>query len=131
MRAGATVIGDTLRSPAMALEFWHNPRCSKSRQAKQLLDEAGAVYTERRYLDDPPTEAELGSVLDALGMEPWALTRMGEDVAKDLGLRTRPHDRDDWIGVLAANPVLIERPILVAGDRAVVGRPPEDVLALL
>lgn len=114
------------------MELWHNPRCSKSRQAKAILDERGVAYDERRYLDSPPTVAELDAVLTALGREPWEITRMGEDRAKELGLRDREHDRSAWIELLVANPVLIERPILVTGDgRAAVGRPPEAVEALL
>lgn len=119
--------------PAMAdLTLWHNQRCSKSRGAKQILDDAGVAYEERRYLDQPPTADELDAVLSALGMEPWDLARMGEDVAKALRLRDEPHDRARWIGLMVANPALIERPILVTTDgRAVVGRPPEAVEALL
>lgn len=113
------------------MELWHNPRCSKSRQAKTLLDERGAAYTERRYLDDRPTADELHALLTALGLEPWDITRMGEQVAKDLGLRDAPHDRATWIATLAEHPVLIERPILVTDDgRAAVGRPPEAILPL-
>lgn len=114
------------------LTLWHNPRCSKSRAAKAILDEAGAAYVERRYLDEPPTAAELGLVCLALGMEPWELARMGEATAKDLGLRDLEHDRDRWLGLMAEHPVLIERPILVTLDgRAAVGRPPEAIEALL
>ena len=114
------------------MELWHNPRCSKSRAAKAILDEREVVYVERRYLDDPPDEATLEAVLTALGKEPWEITRMGEDAARVLGLRDKPHDRKEWIAVLAANPLLIERPILIAEDgRAVVGRPPELVAELL
>jgi arsenate reductase len=114
------------------MELWHNPRCSKSRQAKELLDARGASFEERRYLDEPPSGAELGAVLDALGMEPWDLARMGEPVAGELGLKDLPHDRVRWIELMAANPILIERPILLADDgRAVLGRPPEAIEALL
>lgn len=114
------------------MELWHNPRCSKSRQAKAILDERGVAYDERRYLDSPPSAAELDEVLTALGKEPWEITRMGEDRAKELGLRSMEKDRAAWIELLVANPVLIERPILVAGDgRAALGRPPEAIEALL
>lgn len=114
------------------LTLWHNQRCSKSRGAKEILTDAGVEFEERRYLDAPPTVAELDAVLTALGQEPWEIARMGEDVAKELGLKDLPHDRDRWIEVMVANPVLIERPILVTSDgRAVVGRPPEAVRALL
>lgn len=114
------------------LTLWHNPRCSKSRAAKQLLEDRGVTYVERRYLDDAPTAEELDAVLTALGKEPWELARMGEDVAKELGLRDLPHDRARWIEVMVAHPILIERPILVSADgRARLGRPPEDLEALL
>lgn len=114
------------------LTLWHNQRCSKSRGAKEILDAAGIGYSERRYLDEPPTAAELDELLEALGMEPWELARMGETVAKELDLRSLPHDRGRWIEVMAQHPILIERPILVTDDgRAVVGRPPERVRELL
>jgi arsenate reductase len=114
------------------LILWHNPQCSKSRQAKQLLDDRGATYTERRYLDDAPTEADLEQVLTALGLEPWDITRMGEDLAKELDLKHMAKDRQAWVGVLAANPRLIERPIVITSDgRAAVGRPTEAIESLL
>ena len=114
------------------MELWHNPRCSKSRAALAALDERGVAYTERRYLDDPPTAEELDAVLVALGKEPWEVARTGEAVAADLGLAHLPLDREAWIEVLVANPVLIERPILVTGDgRAAIGRPLEALTSLL
>ena len=114
------------------LTLWHNQRCSKSRGAREILTDAGVAFEERRYLEEPPTAAELDEVLTALGKEPWEIARMGEDVAKELGLKDLPHDRERWIEVMVANPILIERPILVTKDgRAVVGRPPEAVQALL
>ncbi len=117
------------------MQLWHNPRCSKSRQAKALLDERGVAYTERRYLDDPPTPDELDAVLVALGKDPWDITRLNEPVAKELDLKNRPRapeDRDAWITTLAEHPILIERPILVTDDgRAALGRPPEAITALL
>lgn len=114
------------------MELWHNPRCSKSRAAKAILDDRQVSYVERRYLEDPPDAATLDRVLAALGKEPWEITRMGEDTAEALQLADRPHDRADWIDVLVANPGLIERPILISDDeRAVIGRPPELVSELL
>jgi arsenate reductase len=114
------------------MELWHNPRCSKSRGAKEILDEHGAQYVERRYVDDPPTAAELDAVLNALGMQPWELARLSEPVAAELGLRSWPQERDRWIGVMVEHPILIERPVLVTDDgRAVLGRPPESVKLLL
>jgi arsenate reductase len=114
------------------LTLWHNQRCSKSRSAKDILDEAGVAYSERRYLDAPPTAQELDDVLVALGKDPWEVARMGESVAKELGLASLPHDRAQWIEVMVANPILIERPIIITDDgRAVIGRPPEAVHTLL
>jgi arsenate reductase len=114
------------------VELWHNPRCTKSQQAKALLDDRGVTYVERRYLTNAPTVAELEAVLVALGKEPWEITRMGEPMATELGLRDARKDRAAWIEVLAANPILIERPILVTDDgRAAVGRPTGAIEALL
>lgn len=118
------------------MELWHNPRCSKSRAAKDLLDERGVEYEERRYLEDPPDAPTLDRVLTLLGKQPWDIARMGEDRAAELNLSELAHDRDEWIAVLVANPILIERPILVddggaADARAVLGRPPEAIESLL
>lgn len=114
------------------MELWHNPKCSKSRSAKSLLDERGVEYAERRYVEDPPDVDTLDRVLKALGKEPWDIARMGEDRAKELNLSNEPHDRTKWLSLLVANPILIERPILIADDgRAVIGRPPEAVETLL
>jgi arsenate reductase (glutaredoxin) len=114
------------------LTLWHNPRCSKSRAAKQILDDRGLAYEERRYLEDAPSAAELGAVLTSLGVEPWDIARMGEDVAKQLDLRSLPRERAAWIDVLVANPALIERPIVLTADgRARLGRPPEQIEELL
>ncbi|MCP2277931.1 arsenate reductase [Nocardia amikacinitolerans] len=115
-------------------EIWHNPRCSKSRTATAHLDETGVAYSVRRYLDDPPTADELREVLRRLDAQPWDITRTGEQTAKDLGMagwgRT-PADRDRWIEALAANPQLIQRPIvLTANGGAVVARS-EDALRTL
>jgi arsenate reductase (glutaredoxin) len=114
------------------LTLWHNPRCSKSRAAKAILDDAPVAYAERRYLDEPPTVDELGALCIALGKEPWEIARMGEDAAKTLNLAELPHEQGLWLEAMSAHPILIERPILVTVDgRAVVGRPPEAIEALL
>jgi arsenate reductase len=114
------------------MQLWHNPRCSKSRAAKAILDDRSISYDERRYLEQPPTAEELDRVLAAMGKQPWEVARLEEDKAKQLDLRRLPHDRDRWLAVMAANPILIERPILVDDDgRAVLGRPPEAIEALL
>ena len=108
------------------MEIWFNPRCSKCRTAKEFLDEAGAEYTIRRYLEEPPTAEEIRAVLGRLGREPWEIVRTGEAVAKELGIAKwgkTEADRERWIDAMAANPALIQRPIITADDgRAVVGR---------
>ena len=125
----ATVRSGTDTSPAghnRAVEIWHNPRCSKSRTAKAALADKHPDHAERRYLDDPPTVAELDDVLGRLGLQPWEVTRLKEPRAKELGLAAAPRDRAAWLAVLAENPVLIERPIVLTDDgRAFVARTPE------
>lgn len=117
------------------MEIWVNPRCSKCRSAMSMLDEAGAGYTVRRYLEDPPTRDELAEVLGRLGLEPWDVTRTGESVAAELGLASWPRtpaERDRWIDALVVHPILIQRPIITADDgTAVVGRTPESVRSVL
>jgi len=114
------------------MELWHNPKCSKSRATKAILDQNGVGYVERRYLEDPPDVETLDRVLTSLGKEPWDIARMGEDRAKQLNLVGQPRDRTTWLSLLVSNPILIERPIVIAGDgRAVIGRPPEAVESIL
>lgn len=114
------------------LEIWHNPRCSKSRQTLAIIEEAGAEVRVRRYIDDVPSMTELNRVLRALEVEPTALVRIGEPVAKQLKLKSRELSRSEWLTVLVAHPILIERPIVIRDDgRAIVGRPPENVRDLL
>ena len=101
------------------MEIWINPACSKCRTAVGALDEAGTEYTSRRYLDEPPTTAELESVLARLGLEPWDIARMNEPVAKEIALREVPKDeahRADWVAALVEHPKLIQRPIITAED---------------
>ncbi|ALO07833.1 putative arsenate reductase [Streptomyces venezuelae] len=113
------------------MEIWINPACSKCRSALTLLDAEGADYTVRRYLEDVPSPAEIGQVLDRLGLEPWDITRTQEAVAKELGVKEWPRDeanRDRWIEALAEHPKLIQRPIITAEDgTAVVARSEEAV----
>ncbi|MFC5951719.1 arsenate reductase (glutaredoxin) [Pseudonocardia lutea] len=116
--------------PQEAVSIWHNPRCSKSRGALALLAERGVDPAVVRYLDDAPDRAALERVLAQLGTDdPRTIVRTGEKLYKELGLADA--DRDTLLDALAAHPILIERPIVVVGDRAVVGRPPEKVLDLL
>ena len=110
------------------MEVWFNPSCSKCRVARDQLDEAGVGYTLRRYLDDPPDEAELREALAALDLQPWDVTRTADPLARELGVRDLPHDPDVWIRLLAEHPRLIQRPIVLAGDgRAWVARDDETL----
>lgn len=111
--------------------IYHNPRCSKSRQALALLEEAGVAPQVVRYLDTPLTAAELDALLTKLDLAPEAVMRTGEDVYKELGLKGKALPRAEGLRMLAEHPVLLERPIVVRGDRAVVARPPERVRELL
>ena len=105
------------------MEVWFNPSCTRCRIARDQLDEAGVPYTLRRYLDDPPSEAELRAALTALGLQPWDITRMSEPLAGELGLREMERDADAWIRVLARHPRLIQRPLVLTDDgRAWVAR---------
>jgi arsenate reductase (glutaredoxin) len=113
------------------MEIWVNPACSKCRSAVKLLQEEGAAYTVRRYLEDPPTAEELRAVLGRLGLEPWDIVRTQEAEAKEMGLREWPKEADErerWIGALMAHPRLIQRPIITADDgTALVARSEETV----
>jgi arsenate reductase len=117
------------------MEIWINPQCSKCRIAQETLDAAGAEYTVRRYLDDPPTAQELRDILQRLGLEPWDIVRDREQVAEDLGVRQwgrTEADRDRWIAAMAQHPILIQRPIITADDgHAVVGRSEGAVQSVL
>jgi arsenate reductase len=108
----------------------HNPRCSKSRAAKALLDERGFAYEERRYLDEPLSAGELSILRQRLDRSPREWVRPGEDAYRQAGLSPASSD-DALLAAMARFPTLIERPILIVGDRAVVGRPPDQVLELL
>ncbi|SLN16463.1 arsenate reductase (glutaredoxin) [Ruegeria meonggei] len=112
------------------IEYWHNPRCSKSRAGLALLQDNGAQVEIRKYLEDAPSADEIRAVLTRLGIPPIALVRTGEKRFKELGL-TKTTPVDALIVAMAENPILIERPLAIAGDKAAVGRPPEDLLGLL
>jgi len=113
------------------LTLYHNPRCSKSRGALELLEARGLAPTIVRYLETPPDAAQLRDLLSKLGITPRQLLRTGEDEYKALNLADTSLSDDQLIATMAANPKLIERPILVAGDKAVIGRPPEKILEIL
>ena len=112
------------------ITLWHNPRCSKSRATLALLQERGCSITERRYLNDTPTEDELRAALKLLGVAPIDLVRTGEAEFRAQGL-SRDSSENDLITAMAATPRLIERPVVFANSRAALGRPPEAVLDIL
>jgi arsenate reductase (glutaredoxin) len=112
------------------ITLYHNPRCTKSREALALLRSHGIEPTIVEYLKTPPTLAELTDIVKRLGVEPQALVRKSEDVFKQ-SYQGKQLDTSQWIAAIAAHPILLERPIAVRGTRAVIGRPPERVLELL
>jgi arsenate reductase len=111
--------------------IFHNPRCSKSRQTLALLEENNIQPDIRLYLETPPSNDELASILQTLGMSPRALLRKGEADYKALSLSNTDLENAELIEAMVKHPKLIERPIVIKGDRAVLGRPPENVLELL
>ncbi|MDW5375502.1 arsenate reductase (glutaredoxin) [Halomonas sp. HP20-15] len=111
------------------LTLYHNPRCSKSRQALQLLEERGCDFHVRRYLDAPLSREELEALAARLDGDVADLVRTQESDWKALQLATP--SADDYLAALAAHPRLMQRPLLDRGDRAVIGRPPENILALI
>ncbi|NOR56532.1 MAG: arsenate reductase (glutaredoxin) [Sulfurovum sp.] len=112
------------------VKIWHNPRCSKSRSAVALLEEKGVDAEVVKYLDTPPSRVELMAVLDMLGLSAKGLMRTKEDVYKELGIKDIT-DEDMLIGLMVANPKLIERPIVIKDGKAAIGRPLENIVELL
>ncbi len=115
----------------MSVEIFHNPRCSKSRQTLQLLQEQGIEPEVVEYLQTPPDRKTLERVLKMLNMEPRDLMRKKEAEYKENGLDEPGLTRDQLIDAMIAHPKLIERPIVIKDSKAVIGRPPEKVLDLL
>jgi arsenate reductase len=115
----------------MTIRIYHNPRCSKSRQTLKLIRDAGIEPEVIEYLVSPPSTRELSQLLKKLGIEPQDLMRKRESLYRELGLAQRELSRKDAIEILHEHPKLIERPIVVKGDRAIIGRPPENVEELL
>ncbi len=112
------------------ITLWHNPRCSKSRQTKALLEERGVPLELRLYLEEPPSVKELEGILHKLGTEtPDLILRKKESLYKELGLLGK--SREEILKAIAEHPKLLERPIAVLEDQARMGRPPENVLELL
>ena len=115
----------------MTVTIFHNPRCSKSRSTLQLIKEQGIEPEIIEYLKTPPTADELANILQKLGMEPRDLMRKNEAEYKTTGMNDASLDSQALINGMVATPKLIERPIVLANDKAVIGRPPENVLEIL
>lgn len=115
----------------MKVTILHNPRCSKSRQTLDLLQQRGIEPEIVEYLKSPPDAESLSAILDQLGLEPRQLLRRNEAPYDELKLGDESLSRDALIAAMAANPILIERPIVIANGKAKVGRPPESVLEIL
>ena len=115
----------------MSVKIYHNPRCGKSRQSLQLLQEQGIEPEIIEYLKTPPSAEELNDILQKLGMEPRELMRKKEAEFKANKLDDETLDRQTLINGMINHPILIERPIVIANDKAAIGRPPEAVLAIL
>jgi len=114
-----------------AIQIWHNPRCSKSRQTLALLEQKGIDAEIIKYLETTPDETELKTILTKLNMSARALLRKGEDEYKALNLKDSNLTEDDLIQAMITHPKLIERPIVINQDKAKIGRPPESVLDIL
>jgi arsenate reductase len=110
--------------------IWHNPRCSKSRQTLALLEARGIQPRVVKYLESPPSRAELEFVLEQLGIEPIELMRTKEKIYKELNLK-EIDDPDILINAMLQHPKLIQRPIVIRGEKVAIGRPPENVVDIL
>lgn len=111
--------------------IWHNPRCGKSRDTLALLREKGVSPDVREYLKQPPSKKEIETLLDQLGVEPRALVRDGEAEFKATGKKAAALTRKDAVELIAKHPILLQRPVVVSGDKAAIGRPPEAVLTIV
>ena len=115
----------------MAVTIYHNPRCSKSRQTLALIEDKGIEPLVIEYLKTPPSQEKLTSILEQLGMAPRDLLRKGEALYKDLKLDDPALSDGEIIAAMVENPILIERPIVLSGGKACLGRPPENVIDIL
>jgi len=115
----------------MKVTIYHNPRCSKSRQTLELLQNKGHDPDIIEYLKTPPSVEQLDEILRKLNKQPEDIIRTKESVYQDLKLDTKNLDRNGWIQILVEHPILMERPIVVCDDKAVLGRPPENILKIL
>lgn len=112
------------------LTIYHNPRCRKSRETLAILEASDEMITIVEYLNTPPSAHELEEILEKLDMKPFDLIRRGEAIYKEQ-FKGQEHTDEEWIQIMVDHPKLIERPIVIRGDKAVIGRPPESVNTLL
>ena len=112
------------------VKIWHNPRCSKSRNAVALLEEQGVDAEVVKYLETPPSKDEIAEVLKMLGISARELMRTKEDIYKELGLKD-VSDEDALIDAMVAHPKLIERPVVIKDGKAAIGRPIENIVEIL
>lgn len=112
------------------LKILHNPRCQKSRQTLQIIEDSGEMVTVVEYLKTVPSKEELQDIVKMLGIEPEDLIRKGEAIYKE-EFKGKQMSGEEWIEAMVQYPKLIERPIVIQGNKAVLGRPPENVKALL
>ena len=115
----------------MSVTIFHNPRCSKSRQTISLIQEKNIDINIIEYLKTPPDISQLKQILQQLGYEPRQLMRKSEQIYKDLDLGNENKTAEDLVIAMTQNPILIERPIVLSGEKAAIGRPPESVLNIL
>jgi arsenate reductase len=118
------------QSKSQMLKVYHNTRCTKSREACSILQEENIPFETIEYLKTPPTPSQIKELLKMLGMKAEDIVRKGESLFKEK-YKGKEMSETEWIKALSENPILIERPIVVKGNKAVIGRPPEKVLELL
>lgn len=112
------------------MKIYHNPRCTKSRQTLAILKDKGIKPEVVKYLEDTPSTDELRQIIELLGIKPEDLVRKNETVYKEK-FKNKELSEDGWIEAMVQNPKLIQRPIVIKGNKAIIGRPPEKVLELL
>ena len=111
--------------------IYHNPRCSKSRQTLEILNRQEVSTEVVLYLENPPSTEEVASILQKLGLDPRDVIRKGEEEYKLLNLKDQSLTENELITFMSENPKLIERPIVIKGNKAVIGRPPDNVLSII
>jgi arsenate reductase len=131
VRCATVTTARALRTPFMSeLTIYHNPACSKSRETLALIKASGLEPRVVEYLKNPPSEAELSAIVRKLGIKPLELVRRNEQIFKNNYAGRKLGDKE-WIKAMIEHPILMQRPIVVRGEAAVIGRPPEDVKPLL